>query len=124
MKKHRYMVRNVDAVPSHTKNGIGFNCLSSISDRHVHHVKVAPPLGSKRFRNPRKVSFKPSKPSLTVKVWRSKSDPVRKELNQEVELFGGSVTMGAAPSPRHVPIPIFLRRSSGRVIESTKLTMT
>ncbi|XP_023640361.1 cornifin-B [Capsella rubella] len=41
---------------------------------------------------------------------------------QEVEFFGGSVTMGAAPSPRHVPIPMFCVRE--KIKESSKLIKT
>ncbi|XP_023640360.1 early nodulin-75-like [Capsella rubella] len=41
---------------------------------------------------------------------------------QEAEFFGGSVTMGAAPSPRHVPIPMFYLRE--KIKESSKLTKT
>lgn len=104
--KH-YMVRDVYAIPFQTEYGIGFHYISCISDLHVH--KMVP---LKRFRYPQNVSSKPSKPSVTIKS-PSKPDPVNEKpieaLSQEGEFFDGSVTMGAAPSPRHVPIPIFLQ---------------
>ncbi|ESQ46489.1 hypothetical protein EUTSA_v10000581mg [Eutrema salsugineum] len=50
----------------------------------------------KRFQSP------PSKTS------QAKPDQVyQKPIQTLRELFAGSVTMGAAPSPRHVPVPMF-----------------
>ncbi|CAL9217094.1 unnamed protein product [Arabidopsis halleri] len=63
MLTHRYMVRNVYAVPFHTKNGIGFHYFSCVFDLHVRVKLLVPFFGLKRFRYPQKVSFKPSKPS-------------------------------------------------------------
>ncbi|ESQ46485.1 hypothetical protein EUTSA_v10000491mg, partial [Eutrema salsugineum] len=63
-------------------------------------------LGSSRrfetFCYPQKFPFKPSKTS------QAKPDQVyQKPIQTLRELFAGSVTMGAAPSPRHVPVPMF-----------------
>ncbi|KAL1195791.1 hypothetical protein V5N11_010714 [Cardamine amara subsp. amara] len=112
MVTHSYMVRDVYAVPFQTSFGIGFHYYSAISELHVH--KVVPLFRSKRFPHPQKVSVKPSKPSVTVRS-PSKPDPVIVKpiqapiQEEEEEFFEGSVTKGAAPSPRHVPIPTFLR---------------
>lgn len=103
--RHRYIVRHVFAVPFLTKHGVGFHYFSRKSILHVHQ-KVPIISGLKKgFRYPREVPFKPS---------QSKPDPVNEKpvqtrQNQDGELFHGSVTMGAAPSPRQVPIPMFLR---------------
>ncbi|KAL1206808.1 hypothetical protein V5N11_009207 [Cardamine amara subsp. amara] len=109
---HCYLVRDVYAVPFLTKHGIGFYYFSRNSILHVPQ-KIFPLYGFKRFCYPQKVSSTPSNPSDTVKS-QSKPDPVDEkpiqEPSQEREFFGGSVTMGAAPSPRHVPIPTFLRQ--------------
>ncbi|KAL1195792.1 hypothetical protein V5N11_010715 [Cardamine amara subsp. amara] len=109
MVTHSYMVRNVYAVPFQTSIGIGFHYYSAISELHVH--KVVPLFHSKRFPHPQKVSVKPSKPSITVKS-PSKPDlvlekPIQTPSQEEEGFFEGSVTKGAAPSPRHVPIPSF-----------------
>ncbi|AEC07318.1 hypothetical protein AT2G22520 [Arabidopsis thaliana] len=146
MLTHRYLVREVHAVPFLTKHGIGFYFFSRNSVLHVHqkvHLFVL-----KRFCYPQKFPFKPSKPSQIKadvqetllkpskpsqskadvqetllkpsKPSQSKADVQEKSAKatstiktlqiQERELFSGSVTMDAAPSPRHVPIPIFCYR--------------
>ncbi|KAG7637069.1 hypothetical protein AtNW77_Chr2g0241041 [Arabidopsis thaliana] len=180
MLTHRYLVREVHAVPFLTKHGIGFYFFSRNSVLHVHqkvHLFVL-----KRFCYPQKFPFKPSKPSQikadvqetllkpskpsqskadvqetllkpskpsqskadvqetllkSSKPSQSKADVQETLLKpsklsqskakvqeksakatstiktlqiQERELFSGSVTMDAAPSPRHVRIPIFCYR--------------
>ena len=129
MLTHRYLVREVHAVPFLTKHGIGFYFFSRNSVLHVHqkvHLFVL-----KRFCYPQKFPFKPSKPSQIKadvqetllkpsKLSQSKAKVQEKSAKatstiktlqiQERELFSGSVTMDAAPSPRHVPIPIFCYR--------------
>ncbi|KAL9308039.1 hypothetical protein AtEden1_Chr1g0035841 [Arabidopsis thaliana] len=104
MITHRYMVRNVYAVPFHTKYGFGFHYFSCLFG--LHDVKLVPFFGLKRFYYPQKVPYN-SKPSNSKPV---NEKPIQ-EPSQEGELFGGSVTMGAAPSPRHLPIPTFCMSS-------------
>ncbi|AAF81329.1 Strong similarity to a hypothetical protein F18L15.110 gi/6522618 from Arabidopsis thaliana BAC F18L15 gb/AL133298 [Arabidopsis thaliana] len=69
-------------------------------------IKLVPFFGLKRFYYPQKVLYN-SKPSNSKPV---NEKPIQ-EPSQEGELFGGSVTMGAAPSPRHLPIPTFCMSS-------------
>lgn len=110
-----YLVRDVFVVPFYTKQGIGFHYFSRNSVLHLH--QKVPLSAFKRFYKPREASLKPSKPAA-----QSKPDVVVHEKpvqspstiktvsspqNQDREVFAGSVTMSAAPSPRHVPIPMF-----------------
>ncbi|ESQ46167.1 hypothetical protein EUTSA_v10000567mg [Eutrema salsugineum] len=108
--RHRYIVSDVFAVPFHTKQGIGFHYFSRNSVSHVH--KKVPIAGLKRFRYPQKFPFKPSKPISQTKPElvhekTFQAPSTIKRQNPKRELFAGSVTMGAAPSPRHVPVPMF-----------------
>ncbi|KAL1206807.1 hypothetical protein V5N11_009206 [Cardamine amara subsp. amara] len=106
---HRYIVRDIHAVPFLTKYGIGFHFYPRNSVLLVHQ-KV-----HKRSCSPQKFPLKPSKPSPCKPEVQEK--PVQSPTtiktvpsqNQERELFAGSVTLGSAPSPRHVPIPMFCR---------------
>ncbi|EOA29218.1 hypothetical protein CARUB_v10025492mg [Capsella rubella] len=127
---HRYLVRDFFAVPFLTPQGIGYHHFCRNSFLHVPQ-RVVPLLGLK------KRSQKPYfKPSTTGKPQQSNPDPVHDEKpkpvqaeappppppTKEPEYFDGSVTMGAAPSPRHVPIPMFYVRE--KIKESSKLTKT
>ncbi|ESQ46168.1 hypothetical protein EUTSA_v10000456mg, partial [Eutrema salsugineum] len=121
-----YLVRNVFAISIHTKHGIVFHYFSRVSFLHVpQKVSLS---GLKRFYKPQEVPFKPSEP-----WWQSKPDMVNENplqapstiktvppQNQERELSDGSITMAAAPSPRHLPIPMFCVRE--KIKESLKLT--
>lgn len=107
---HRYIVKDFFAVPFLTKQGIGYHYFCRNSVLHIRQ-KVVPRSGSKkRSCDPQKDSFKPSNTGKS----QSKPDPVHEKPIQtpreEGEFFDGSVTMCAAPSPRHVPIPIFCGR--------------
>ncbi|WZZ54228.1 hypothetical protein YC2023_054335 [Brassica napus] len=141
--RHRFLVTDLFVVPFHTRHGIAFHYIARNSVLHIHQ-KV--PIAALK-RSP-KAPLKPSKPLQT------KPGPVQAlstidtvlPLNQEQELLGGSITVGAAapsetkpdgepfkapstiktvrwqkpqkerfassvtmcaaPSPRHVPVPI------------------
>ncbi|VVB08414.1 unnamed protein product [Arabis nemorensis] len=73
--------------------------------------KTVPICGLKRSCYPQKFPLKPShsepNPVHEKSVQGTNRIKVVPPQNQERELFDGSVTVGAAPSPRHVPIPIF-----------------
>ncbi|CAA7019808.1 unnamed protein product [Microthlaspi erraticum] len=114
--RHSYLVRDVFVVPFHTKQGIGFHYFCRNSVLHLH--QKVPLSAFKRFFKPREAPLKPTKQQT-----HSKPDPVNEKpvqepnrikvtqpRNQERELFNGSVTMGAAPSPRLLPIPKFYVR--------------
>lgn len=120
-----YLVRDVFVVPFYTKQGIGFHYFCRNSVLHLH--QKVPLSAFKRFFKPREVPLKP------LKRAQSKSDPVNEKPIQapdtikatqphiqEREFFAGSVTMCAAPSPRHLPIPMFCVREM--IKESLKLT--
>ncbi|EOA29170.1 hypothetical protein CARUB_v10025440mg [Capsella rubella] len=123
---HRYLVRDFFAVPFLTPYGIGYHHFCRNSFLHVPQRVVPPLLGLKK--RPQKPYFKPS----TTEKPQSNPDPVHDEKpkpvqakappTQEAEFFDGLVTMGAAPSPRHVPIPMFYVRE--KIKESSKLTKT
>ncbi|CAL9233497.1 unnamed protein product [Arabidopsis halleri] len=119
---HRHIVKDVFAVPFLTKQGIGYHYFCRNSVLHIRQ-KVVPRSGlKKRSCYPQKDSFKPSNTGKS----QSKPDPVHEKPiqtpSEEGEFFDGSVTMCAAPSPRHVPIPIFCGREM--IKESSKLMTT
>ncbi|XP_019093374.1 PREDICTED: uncharacterized protein LOC109129546 [Camelina sativa] len=129
---HRYLVREFFAVPFLTPHGFGYRHFCRDSVLHVPQ-RLVPLLGLKKKRSQR-AYFKPSntrKPQSynpdpvqapTQEVAQSYNpDPVQAPT-QEGDLFDGSVTMCAAPSPRHVPVPIFCGREMTKV--SSKLTKT
>lgn len=147
--RHRFLVTDLFVVPFHTRHGIAFHYIARNSVLHIHQ-KV--PIAALK-RSP-KAPLKPSKPLQT------KPGPVQAlstidtvlPLNQEQELLGGSITVGAAapsetkpdgepfkapstiktvrwqkpqkerfassvtmcaaPSPRHVPVPMFSLRDN------------
>ncbi|KAL9300305.1 hypothetical protein AtEden1_Chr2g0241511 [Arabidopsis thaliana] len=123
MLVHRYFVQDFFAVPFLTKQGFGYHYFCRNSFLHVRQ-KVVPRSGlKKRPSYPQKAYFKPSKTGKS----QSKPDTVHEKPiqtpSEEVEFFfDGSVTMCAAPSPRHVPIPIFC--GVKMIKESSKLSTT
>ncbi|KAL0741239.1 hypothetical protein Bca4012_082752 [Brassica carinata] len=103
--RHRFFVRDLFAIPFHTRHGIACHYISRYSVLHVH--QKVPIAGLKPSR---KTRFKPSKPL------QSKPDPVHKKpvqalstiktvlpLNQEQELLDGSITVGAAAPSKTKP---------------------
>ncbi|CAH2061507.1 unnamed protein product [Thlaspi arvense] len=112
----RFLARDVFAVPFLTNHGIRFHYFSRVSVLHV--PQKVPVSALKRFSKPQEVPIKPSKPSQSKPV-PVHEKPVQAPCTtiktvppqfQEGALFADSVTMGGAPSPRHLPIPMFYVR--------------
>ncbi|CAH2061501.1 unnamed protein product [Thlaspi arvense] len=106
----RFLARDVFAVPFLTKHGISFHYFSRVSVLHV--PRKVPVSALKRYAKPQEAPIKHSKPS------QSKPVPVQAPCTtiktvpppNQGALFADSVTMGGAPSPRHLPIPMFYVR--------------